>query len=468
VSLKEPDWKLLKVGDVNEFWNRLEDWQSRVEIAWRKQRPGDILVLAEETPNRLLEFEALRNAARALVQMNRPRYALNVLQQARKLDPDDVEARQIEAIALGRAQRFEEARESLRRLTEQRRDGETLGLLARTWKDEWTRFWNTHPQRKADPRAAARDTSATLRNAGEAYVEAFRTAPADYYPGINALTLGRLWEHVTGRKSKFDLAMITAGVRWATDCALAKSKNYWAFVSRAELAVVENEPDAAIDDYCEAAALAVTNRDRFALDSSSQQLDLLGELGFRQEIVSNAALVIDRAEKQLDALLGRPAEKLIEPTRVILFSGHMIDDPAKRGPGKLKPARFPPEKVDAAAARIRSALDEIGATAGDLGLCGGASGGDLLFAEACLERGMRMEIRLARRENDFFFADPGEYWERRFSAVTRHPDTLVLVMPYELGPSPDGVSVHGRCNRWMLYSALSHGLPAAPSIWSVS
>jgi hypothetical protein len=31
-------------------------------------------------------------------------------------------------------------------------------------------------------------------------------------------------------------------------------------------------------------------------------------------------------------------------------------------------------------------------------------------------------------------------------------------MPDELGPVPDGVDVHVRCNRWMLYSALSRGL----------
>jgi tetratricopeptide (TPR) repeat protein len=462
-NLTEPDWKNLKVGNVNEFWRGLEDWESQIEIARRKQRPGDILVLAEETPNRVLEFEALRKAARSLVQLNHPRYALSVIEQARALDPDDVEARQIEAIVLGRMHRFEEARELLRRLAEQRRDGETLGLLARTWKDEWTRFWNAHPQRKADPIAAAHDTAATLRSAGEAYLEAFRTAPADYYPGINALTLGRLWEHVTGRQSKIDLAMISAGVAWATDCALARKKDFWALATRAELALVENRADVAIDDYSEAAALAIANRDRFAIDSASQQLAFLDALGFRRDIVSNAALVMNRAQQQLDALLGGATAERSELARVILFSGHMIDNPTVRGEGKPKPPRFPASKVDAAAARIRAALDRIGASASDLGLCGGACGGDLLFAEACLARGMRLEVRLARRENEFLaesvtFADPDRRWERSFNAVTHNVATIVLVVPDELGPAPDGVSVHDRCNRLMLYSALAYGL----------
>jgi tetratricopeptide (TPR) repeat protein len=468
-SLREPDWKSLKVGDVNEFWQRLEAWQSRVNVALQKQRPGDILVLAEETPNSVLEFEALRTAARALLKLNRPRYALSVIEQARQLDPDDVEARQIEAIALGRDKRYAEAREALRRLAEERKDGETLGLLARTWKDEWTQIWNGHRQRKVDAVASARDSAATLQSAASAYVDAFRAASGDHYPGINALTLGRLWEHVTGRTSRLPLGLIGAGVGWTAGAALERNKNYWALVTRAELALIENRKDDALDDYSEAVAIAVDNRDWFALDSSSQQLDLLSELKFRSEIVAEAAAVVARAEQQLRALLGSRPEQQAEPAHVVVFSGHMIDDPKVRGEGKEKQPRFPPTKIEAAAKRIRGALDEIGAGAGDLGLCGGASGGDLLFAEACLERGMRVELRLARPENEFLaesvtFADPDRRWERSFTRVTESPSATVLIMPEELGPAPKGVSVHDRCNRWILYTALSQGLSRASFI----
>jgi tetratricopeptide (TPR) repeat protein len=474
-NLKEPDWKSLKVGDVNEFWQALEAWQSRVDVARRQQRPGDILVLAEETPNSALEFEALRMAAESLQKLNRPRYALSVIEQARRLDPDDIKARQIEAIALGRAERYAEAREALGRLAEERKDGETLGLLARTWKDEWTQLWNAHAQRQHDPLVAARDTAGTLQSAASAYVEAFRAAPGDYYPGINALTLGRLWEHVTGRKSRLPLSLVAAGVAWSAGTAVERRDKdlYWALASRAELALIEDRMDDAIEHYSEAAALAVTNRDWFALDSSSQQLDFLGELKFHGEIVAEAAAVIDRAEQQLRSLVGGRPEQRGEPAHVVVFSGHMIDDPAARGAGKEKPARFPPAKIDAAAARIRAALDEVGAGIGDLGLCGGASGGDLLFAEACFERGMRVELRLARPENEFLaesvtFADPDRRWERSFARVKENPRTTVLTMPQELGPAPEGVSVHDRCNRWILYTALSQGLARASfvTLWN--
>jgi tetratricopeptide (TPR) repeat protein len=463
-SLREPDWKTLKVGDVNEFWQGLEAWQSRIEVARRKQRPGDILVLAEEAPNTVLELEALRTAVRALVRLNRPRYALSIIERARQLDPDDIEARQIEGLALGRAGRYAEAREALRSLAEERKDGETLGLLARTWKDEWTQIWNAHPQRKLDPLAAARDAARTLQSAASVYIEAFRVVPGDYYPGINALTLGRLWEHITGRTSRLPLGSIAAGVGWTASVAIERDKeDYWPLATRAELALIEDRKDDALDDYSEAAAVAVENRDWFALDSSSQQLDFLGELKFRGEIVAKAAAVIDGAEQQLRRLLGDRPEQTVEPAHVVVFSGHMIDNPKVRGEGKEKPPRFPPAKIEAAAARIRVALDEVGASAGDLGLCGGASGGDLLFAEACLERGMRVELRLARQENEFLaesvtFADPDRRWEQSFSHVRDNPATIVLIMPEELGRAPKDVNVHDRCNRWIFYTALSQGL----------
>ncbi|WP_395711768.1 tetratricopeptide repeat-containing protein [Reyranella sp.] len=462
-SLREPDWKTLKVGDVNEFWDALDAWRRRVEIARRNQRPGDILVLADETPNSLLEFEALRTAADALLKMNRPRYALQIVEQARKLDPDDVKSAQIEGMAFGRAERFAEARDVLAALADKHKDGETLGLYARTWKDEWIQIWDSHPQRQEDPAAAARDTASTLHNAAAAYHDAFRAAPGEYYAGINALTLGRLWEHVTGLESKLPLGRIASGVGWTTSVAVERDKDYWSLATRAEMALVEGRRPEALADYADAAALAVTNRDRFALDSSKQQLGFVGTLGFRAEIVREALPIIERAERQLDALVGGRKPAQAEPQRVVVFSGHMIDNPDIRGPGKEKPARFPPEKIEPAATVIRQRLDKVGAAAGDLGICGGASGGDLLFAEACLERGMRLELRLARREEEFLadsvtFADPDRRWEESFEQVKESKATTTLVMPQELGPTPAGVSVHDRCNRWMLYSALSMGL----------
>jgi hypothetical protein len=74
-NLKEPDWRTLRLGDVNEYWEKLADWQRRVAIAIKNNRPGDVLVLAEEPPTRVLQCEALRIAGCALVKLGRYRFA---------------------------------------------------------------------------------------------------------------------------------------------------------------------------------------------------------------------------------------------------------------------------------------------------------------------------------------------------------------------------------------------------------
>jgi hypothetical protein len=86
---------------------------------------------------------------------------------------------------------------------------------------------------------------------------------------------------------------------------------------------------------------------------------------------------------------------------------------------------------------------------------------------------MQVELRLARTENEFLaesvtFADPDHRWERSFAKVKESPATRLFVMPEALGPAPAGVSVHDRCNRWMVYSALSRGLTRASfvTLWN--
>ncbi|MGO4513328.1 tetratricopeptide repeat-containing protein [Bradyrhizobium sp. 2TAF36] len=461
--LREPNWKTLRVGGINEYWDSLQRWQARIEIARRKQRPGDILVLADETPNSLLEFEALCTAADALIRLQKPRFALKILERARKLDPVDIRARQLEGRALGRAERYTEAREALTQLASESKDGESLGICARTWKDEWLQGWNAHPLRKTNPTTAARATAAALHSAASAYYEAFRSVPGEFYSGINALTLGRVWEHVTEEESTLPLELIDDGVRWSLAAGINANRTYWSLVSSGELAVVHNRKREAISYYSEGAALAVANGDRFALDASSQQLDFLRALMYRPSIVGELAKVLDAAEKELDTRIGSRALDQSQPQHIVLFSGHMIDDPSARGPGAERSARFPDAKVNAVAARIEDCLNRIGAGRGDLGLSGGASGGDLLFAEACLKRGMSLEIRLSAAEPEFLaesvtFADPDHFWEESFARVKSHPATTLLYMPEELGLAPKNIGKYDRCNRWLLYTALSQGL----------
>ena len=74
-----------------------------------------------------------------------------------------------------------------------------------------------------------------------------------------------------------------------------------------------------------------------------------------------------------------------QPRLVFLFSGHMVDAPDRPTP------RFPAEKELIAAQRIAEALDHLSAGPEDLAFTQGACGGDLLFTEACQQRGVKVQ-----------------------------------------------------------------------------
>jgi hypothetical protein len=140
------------------------------------------------------------------------------------------------------------------------------------------------------------------------------------------------------------------------------------------------------------------------------------------------------------------------PRKAVLFSGHMID-----APGREKP-RFPPDKEPVAARAIASALADLDVGPGDLSICGGACGGDLLFAEAALARGARLELYIPFEEPTFLeksvdFA--GGDWRARFFAAKARG--VLFLAPRELGPPQEGEDPYERNNRWMMDAALRFG-----------
>ena len=138
--------------------------------------------------------------------------------------------------------------------------------------------------------------------------------------------------------------------------------------------------------------------------------------------------------------------------KVALFSGHMIDAPGRETP------RFPPDKEAIAARAIAEALADLAIGPADLALCGGACGGDLLFAEAALAREARLELYIPFDEATFLeksvdFANRN--WRARFLAARAVAD--LHVAPSERGAIGEGEDAYERNNRWMLDSALRFG-----------
>lgn len=145
-----------------------------------------------------------------------------------------------------------------------------------------------------------------------------------------------------------------------------------------------------------------------------------------------------------------------QASQVILFSGHMMDAPDRPVP------RFPPAMESDAAARIAAALDELDAGPDDIALSQAASGGDLLFLEAALQRQIRCQVLLPFDETTFLQcsvlpSQRGEQWLERYFAIKEQLTLPILLMPDELGPDPEGVDPFERCNLWLLESAMAAG-----------
>jgi hypothetical protein len=142
------------------------------------------------------------------------------------------------------------------------------------------------------------------------------------------------------------------------------------------------------------------------------------------------------------------------PRQVVLFSGHRVDEPGR------VPPRFPPALVEPAATAIAAALDRLAAGPADLALTQGANGGDLLFAEACLARGVPLRLMLPEPEDAFIAhsvhgaAGPHD-WPARYRAVRTRATGEPVVMRADPAAQLDPFE---RCNHWLLAAALAHGV----------
>lgn len=447
--LREPQWRDLLLAERNEFSDAYRQWASRMEVARQKNRPGDILVLADETPTRALAIESRKLAGNCLLKAQHFDFALEQFDAALAIDAQDKASREKRAVCLGRLGRVEEAREATRRLTaDYPADAEAWALAGRVAKDDWIERWRQPGAGPARMRTLAAAEEACLQEAIDPYRSAFVADPSHIYSGINALTLTVLRVHLGGRNDPAETDLLLAGVRWAAAAGLARSpRDYWARAAQAEASLLCFDRDTVLRDW--RAATAVADRDWFALDSSRQTLAILRDLEFRPDETA-AALAIVEAE------IARAAQPFV-PRQVLLFSGHMIDAPGR------SPPRLPASKESIAAERLAQALDAAGAGTGDLALCQAAAGGDLLFLEACTARGVRCQVLLPFAEPQFIErsvlpSQDGERWRSRYYAVKTSLADPPRIMPAELGPLPRGANAYERCNLWLLYTALAWGV----------
>jgi tetratricopeptide (TPR) repeat protein len=460
-NLQEPDWKSLRIGRVREFWEQYDAWERRLELARKAGQIGDLLVLADEAPIAAFRAEAWIKAGAALRRSEQFEFALEYLERGLEIDPTHLNALREQGMCLQRLALARVAGHSLDRAREHYRavlklypkDPETWALLGRVDKDAWTEAWRRADAGSQQMRDDAAYEDALLRAAIDSYAAGYSAYPSHYFSGINALTLMQLYRDLTG-DARYDaeIAPMQGAVQFAAMHESDDSQLFWSKATLGDLAVLAGTPGNVETAYKE--AIAKSRKDWFALNSSRAQLQLLQDLGFRPEAVSAGIATFDRAMERLN----KPANQW-KPKQILLFSGHMIDTPDR------PTARFPLDKAPLAAQAIGAALDELGASADDLAICQAAAGADLIFLEACQQRGVRCEVLLPFEEPEFIQrsvlpSQGGDAWRQRFYAVKAKLDAPQRIMPDELGPLPPDIDPFVRCNQWMLYTALATGTDA--------
>lgn len=140
--------------------------------------------------------------------------------------------------------------------------------------------------------------------------------------------------------------------------------------------------------------------------------------------------------------------------KVVVASGHMTDAPDRAAKGRGE--RFPESKVGDVRERVARQLDEWGVRSGDLAVCGGARGADLIFAELCEERGAEVWLFLALPVEEYVeksVRSPSTDWERRFREMRARESVKTFLPSDRPELRSEGESVFADNNLRMLEAA---------------
>ena len=340
------------------------------------------------------EPEVYRQLGERILQKGAPFQASEVVSEGLKLWPEDVRLRQLQGLALARSGATEQANTMFRQLRrEGHTDGETLGILARTHMD--------FGLRAADPV----EKQAQLRQAHNLYHEGYRLAvqkrrPDDaIYTGVNAASTALLLRRKTRART------LAREVRGHCLKKLKEGKNYWAEASLGEAAIVLGEWEEAERRYTHATEVGRGN---------------YGDLGSMRR---RARLLLEHLGRDRHSL-----DRCFGIGRVVLFTGHMIDQP-----GRLRP-RFPSRLEKSVSTAMAERLKKLDA---GFGYASAACGSDILFLEAMLARRGEIHIVLPFPPEEFRKASvdiiAGADWGARFERVLKRA-TLQTVSEQELKP----------------------------------
>lgn len=323
------------------------------------------------------DLELYTEAGKKMLQHGSVFLAHDILSEGCDHYPNDTSLMQQEALALARLGDTKKAQSILLDLY---RLGdlhpETLGILGRTYKDQWLKT--------RDPRLLAK--------ASDIYREGFE-ANHDEYNGINAATSSLLMDEYDEAKNIAGQVIKICQKRLVEETPTPG--NYWIWASLGEAYLILGDEQNATDCYQQ------------AFHSGKQKY------GNRATTIRQARIILDHLQSR-GVMTGTPGSALMDVLNlgsVVVFIGHMLDRPERQVP------RFPPSAEREVRLQIDKKLDAMNAT---IGYCSAACGADILFVEAMLSRGAAVHIHLPFRKEDFLDTSvrfAGGDWVERFNIV---------------------------------------------------
>jgi class 3 adenylate cyclase len=317
-----------------------------------------------------------------ILRLQEPLVAYDVVKEGLEHSTGDVRLRQLGAFALARSGASAAAIAELVRLRDEgHADEETLGILGGRLKEQ--------ALQARRPEEAQR----LFRQAFEVYSDASK-APPGYYRKINAATMALL---LGDKERAHTLAReVYAACLEELERIRQKAGNpYWVLASLGEAGLVLEDWAEVTQWYSQAAEAGRGN---------------YGDLSSTRRNVRLLLKHLRRDDQQLEQLFRIP--------RVVVFAGHMIDQPGRATP------RFPAVLEPAVHSALRERLKQIDA---GFGYAAAACGGDILFHEALLELGGETHVILPYARELFIrdsvdFAGAG--WRARCEDVIKRAEEV--------------------------------------------
>ncbi len=272
--------------------------------------------------------------------------ACDVATEGLDLAPQDVRLRQLQALALAHAGASQQAKALLTRLEQEgHANPETLGLLARTYKDLG--------EQTSDPKARAWNLGKAYEHYFRAYRQVGQTRDKLSWNGINAATMALLLGRHAEAVQLASESQATARIELQT-CTAEGRDRYWALATLGEAALI-------LEDWAEA-------------DRCYEEAARVGEgrFGHLKSTRRNARLLLDHFKEDRQRI-----DRHFRIPSVVVCSGHMIDRLGRESP------RFPPALEGAVRLAIRKRLATLNA---GFGYASAYNGADIVFLEEMLER----------------------------------------------------------------------------------